>query len=145
MCRVGNDADNLGRDHWGEMLTYPRKPVAHWHPLVEVGVLWLNWHWPFKKHLPLHCVGLLCITLPKTTVYSKAIFHVEIFVMSLRLNNTDTVTLIHFFIIFIGIIWSDNQDWYWSDFGENFWMENGKKKNLNLIESCFASKIVHLH
>uniref|UniRef100_A0A3P8WBZ5 Synaptotagmin 9 n=1 Tax=Cynoglossus semilaevis TaxID=244447 RepID=A0A3P8WBZ5_CYNSE len=37
VCRVGNDADNLGRDHWGEMLTYPRKPVAHWHPLVEVG------------------------------------------------------------------------------------------------------------
>lgn len=36
VCRVGNDADNLGRDHWSEMLTYPRKPVAHWHPLVEV-------------------------------------------------------------------------------------------------------------
>ncbi|XP_060924516.1 synaptotagmin-9 [Limanda limanda] len=35
VCRVGNDADSLGRDHWGEMLTYPRKPVAHWHPLVE--------------------------------------------------------------------------------------------------------------
>lgn len=36
VCRVGNDADNLGRKHWNEMLTYPRKPVAHWHPLVEV-------------------------------------------------------------------------------------------------------------
>lgn len=36
VCRVGNDADSLGRDHWSEMLTYPRKPVAHWHPLVEV-------------------------------------------------------------------------------------------------------------
>ena len=36
VCRIGNDADNLGRDHWNEMLTYPRKPVAHWHPLVEV-------------------------------------------------------------------------------------------------------------
>lgn len=36
VCRVGNDADNLGRKHWSEMLTYPRKPVAHWHPLVEV-------------------------------------------------------------------------------------------------------------
>ncbi|XP_071763182.1 synaptotagmin-9 isoform X4 [Centroberyx gerrardi] len=36
VCRVGNDAENLGRDHWSEMLTYPRKPVAHWHPLVEV-------------------------------------------------------------------------------------------------------------
>uniref|UniRef100_A0A673A1X7 Synaptotagmin IXa n=1 Tax=Sphaeramia orbicularis TaxID=375764 RepID=A0A673A1X7_9TELE len=35
VCRVGNDADNLGRNHWSEMLTYPRKPVAHWHPLVE--------------------------------------------------------------------------------------------------------------
>uniref|UniRef100_A0A3Q2DEE8 Synaptotagmin IXa n=1 Tax=Cyprinodon variegatus TaxID=28743 RepID=A0A3Q2DEE8_CYPVA len=36
VCRVGNDADSLGREHWSEMLTYPRKPVAHWHPLVEV-------------------------------------------------------------------------------------------------------------
>uniref|UniRef100_A0A8C9YJW5 Synaptotagmin 9 n=1 Tax=Sander lucioperca TaxID=283035 RepID=A0A8C9YJW5_SANLU len=36
VCRVGNDADSLGRDHWSEMLTCPRKPVAHWHPLVEV-------------------------------------------------------------------------------------------------------------
>uniref|UniRef100_A0A3B3VFB9 Synaptotagmin 9 n=1 Tax=Poecilia latipinna TaxID=48699 RepID=A0A3B3VFB9_9TELE len=35
VCRVGNDADSLGREHWSEMLTYPRKPVAHWHPLVE--------------------------------------------------------------------------------------------------------------
>ena len=40
VCRVGNDADSLGRDHWSEMLTYPRKPVAHWHPLVEV-------RWPY--------------------------------------------------------------------------------------------------
>uniref|UniRef100_A0A667YEE8 Synaptotagmin 9 n=1 Tax=Myripristis murdjan TaxID=586833 RepID=A0A667YEE8_9TELE len=36
VCRVGNDAESLGRDHWSEMLTYPRKPVAHWHSLVEV-------------------------------------------------------------------------------------------------------------
>jgi len=36
VCRVGNDADSLGREHWSEMLTYPRKPVAHWHPIVEV-------------------------------------------------------------------------------------------------------------
>ncbi|KAJ3593580.1 hypothetical protein NHX12_005914 [Muraenolepis orangiensis] len=35
VCRVGNDAETLGRNHWSEMLTYPRKPVAHWHPLVE--------------------------------------------------------------------------------------------------------------
>uniref|UniRef100_A0A3Q3DI55 Synaptotagmin IXb n=1 Tax=Hippocampus comes TaxID=109280 RepID=A0A3Q3DI55_HIPCM len=35
VCRVGNEADTLGRDHWSEMLTYPRKPVAHWHPLIE--------------------------------------------------------------------------------------------------------------
>uniref|UniRef100_A0A672ZZQ0 Synaptotagmin IXa n=1 Tax=Sphaeramia orbicularis TaxID=375764 RepID=A0A672ZZQ0_9TELE len=31
--------NNLGRNHWSEMLTYPRKPVAHWHPLVEVRTL----------------------------------------------------------------------------------------------------------
>lgn len=36
VCRVGNEAETLGRDHWSEMLTYPRKPIAHWHPLIEV-------------------------------------------------------------------------------------------------------------
>ncbi|KAL4641980.1 synaptotagmin-9 [Arapaima gigas] len=35
VCRVGNEAESLGRDHWNEMLMYPRKPIAHWHPLVE--------------------------------------------------------------------------------------------------------------
>ncbi|KAK7892055.1 hypothetical protein WMY93_024018 [Mugilogobius chulae] len=35
VCRVGSEAESLGRDHWSEMLTYPRKPVAHWHPLIE--------------------------------------------------------------------------------------------------------------
>lgn len=39
VCRVGNEAESLGRDHWSEMLTYPRKPIAHWHPLIEVGLL----------------------------------------------------------------------------------------------------------
>ena len=33
--RVGCNAEGLGRDHWNEMLAYPRKPVAHWHPLLE--------------------------------------------------------------------------------------------------------------
>lgn len=36
VCRVGINAEGLGRDHWNEMLAYPRKPIAHWHPLVEV-------------------------------------------------------------------------------------------------------------
>ncbi|XP_053742221.1 synaptotagmin-9-like isoform X2 [Synchiropus splendidus] len=35
VCRVGTEAETLGRDHWSEMLTYPRKPIAHWHPLLE--------------------------------------------------------------------------------------------------------------
>ncbi|XP_067907250.1 synaptotagmin-10-like isoform X1 [Heterodontus francisci] len=35
VCRVGQDAEGLGRDHWNEMLAYPRKPIAHWHPLAE--------------------------------------------------------------------------------------------------------------
>ncbi|XP_067863296.1 synaptotagmin-6-like [Heptranchias perlo] len=35
VCRVGINAEGLGRDHWNEMLAYPRKPIAHWHPLVE--------------------------------------------------------------------------------------------------------------
>ncbi|XP_028822675.1 synaptotagmin-6-like, partial [Denticeps clupeoides] len=33
--RVGCSAEGLGRDHWNEMLAYPRKPIAHWHPLQE--------------------------------------------------------------------------------------------------------------
>lgn len=36
VCRTGLDAEGLGRDHWNEMLAYPRKPITHWHPLVEV-------------------------------------------------------------------------------------------------------------
>ncbi|XP_011385918.1 synaptotagmin-3, partial [Pteropus vampyrus] len=36
VCRVGPDAaDPHGREHWAEMLANPRKPVEHWHPLVE--------------------------------------------------------------------------------------------------------------
>ncbi|XP_072125412.1 synaptotagmin-10 isoform X2 [Mobula birostris] len=35
VCRVGQDAEGLGREHWNEMLAYPRKPIAHWHPLAE--------------------------------------------------------------------------------------------------------------
>ncbi|CAJ1057557.1 synaptotagmin-9b [Xyrichtys novacula] len=35
VCKVGSEAETLGRDHWNEMLTYPRKPIAHWHPLIE--------------------------------------------------------------------------------------------------------------
>nr|XP_031536876.1 synaptotagmin-9 [Vicugna pacos] len=35
VCQVGNEAERLGRDHWSEMLSYPRKPIAHWHSLVE--------------------------------------------------------------------------------------------------------------
>ncbi|XP_066484948.1 synaptotagmin-3 [Tiliqua scincoides] len=35
MCRVGSDADTPGRDHWAEMLANPRKPIEHWHQLVE--------------------------------------------------------------------------------------------------------------
>lgn len=41
VCQVGNDAESLGRDHWNEMLSYPRKPIAHWHPLAEVRLLFL--------------------------------------------------------------------------------------------------------
>lgn len=35
VCQVGNEAERLGRDHWSEMLSYPRKPIAHWHSLLE--------------------------------------------------------------------------------------------------------------
>ncbi|CAL9682802.1 unnamed protein product [Knipowitschia caucasica] len=35
VCRSGPDAEGLGRDHWNEMLAYPRKPITHWHALGE--------------------------------------------------------------------------------------------------------------
>ncbi|XP_038198830.1 LOW QUALITY PROTEIN: synaptotagmin-9 [Arvicola amphibius] len=35
VCQVGNEAERLGREHWSEMLSYPRKPIAHWHSLME--------------------------------------------------------------------------------------------------------------
>ncbi|XP_026858043.1 synaptotagmin-10 isoform X2 [Electrophorus electricus] len=35
VCRTGPDAEGLGRDHWNEMLAYPRKPITHWHSLCE--------------------------------------------------------------------------------------------------------------
>uniref|UniRef100_A0A3Q3N728 Synaptotagmin III n=1 Tax=Mastacembelus armatus TaxID=205130 RepID=A0A3Q3N728_9TELE len=36
MCRVGSDADGPGREHWAAMLANPRKPIEHWHQLVEL-------------------------------------------------------------------------------------------------------------
>ncbi|XP_063072770.1 synaptotagmin-6 [Engraulis encrasicolus] len=33
--RVGSRVEGLGRDHWNEMLAYPRKPITHWHSLLE--------------------------------------------------------------------------------------------------------------
>ncbi|XP_028307180.1 synaptotagmin-10 isoform X1 [Gouania willdenowi] len=35
VCRTGPDAEGLGRDHWNEILAYPRKPITHWHSLGE--------------------------------------------------------------------------------------------------------------
>ncbi|XP_076015945.1 synaptotagmin-10 isoform X2 [Genypterus blacodes] len=35
VCRTGPEAEGLGRDHWNEMLAYPRKPITHWHALGE--------------------------------------------------------------------------------------------------------------
>ncbi|XP_045069405.1 synaptotagmin-C-like isoform X2 [Coregonus clupeaformis] len=35
MCRVGSDAEGPGREHWTAMLANPRKPIDHWHQLVE--------------------------------------------------------------------------------------------------------------
>lgn len=42
VCRVGTEAESPGRDHWREMLTYPRKPIARWHALIEVRLPVLN-------------------------------------------------------------------------------------------------------
>ncbi|KAL7378110.1 hypothetical protein ABVT39_008551 [Epinephelus coioides] len=35
MCHVGSEADGPGREHWTAMLANPRKPIEHWHQLVE--------------------------------------------------------------------------------------------------------------
>uniref|UniRef100_A0A3B5A3E0 Synaptotagmin 3 n=1 Tax=Stegastes partitus TaxID=144197 RepID=A0A3B5A3E0_9TELE len=35
MCRVGSEAEGPGREHWAAMLANPRKPIEHWHQLVE--------------------------------------------------------------------------------------------------------------
>ncbi|XP_023654155.1 synaptotagmin-C isoform X1 [Paramormyrops kingsleyae] len=35
MCRVGGGAEGPGREHWTAMLGNPRKPIEHWHQLVE--------------------------------------------------------------------------------------------------------------
>ncbi|XP_019898204.2 synaptotagmin-10 isoform X2 [Esox lucius] len=46
VCRTGPDAEGLGRDHWNEMLAYPRKPITHWHALGEVedcSLFFLKW------------------------------------------------------------------------------------------------------
>lgn len=40
MCRVGSDAEGPGREHWAAMLANPRKPIEHWHQLVEVMSIW---------------------------------------------------------------------------------------------------------
>ncbi|XP_031789683.1 synaptotagmin-9 [Piliocolobus tephrosceles] len=63
VCQVGNEAERLGRDHWSEMLSYPRKPIAHWHSLVEIKILCfcvkaLGWYlegicvWLKPAHIP---------------------------------------------------------------------------------------------
>ncbi|XP_013988002.1 synaptotagmin-6 [Salmo salar] len=41
--RVGSHAEGLGRDHWNEMLAYPRKPIAHWHSLLEASKSQKEW------------------------------------------------------------------------------------------------------
>ncbi|KAK1797958.1 hypothetical protein P4O66_000718 [Electrophorus voltai] len=40
MCRLGSDVEGPGREHWAAMLANPRKPIEHWHQLVEVS--WSN-------------------------------------------------------------------------------------------------------
>ncbi|XP_035768955.1 synaptotagmin-C [Neolamprologus brichardi] len=47
MCRVGSEAEGPGREHWAAMLANPRKPIEHWHQLVE----------PTSSKLHLRCFG----------------------------------------------------------------------------------------
>ncbi|KAM6289188.1 synaptotagmin-C-like, partial [Aegotheles albertisi] len=43
LCRVGGDAEGAGREHWERMLANPRKPIEHWHTLVEAAApAWLG-------------------------------------------------------------------------------------------------------
>ncbi|XP_032816061.2 synaptotagmin-9-like isoform X3 [Petromyzon marinus] len=61
VCRVGNDSQGLGRDHWNEMLAYPRKPIAHWHLLQECASRFC--HWDILKDFGSNIVGRACSQL----------------------------------------------------------------------------------
>lgn len=68
---MGSDAESLGRDHWCEMLTYPRKPIARWHTLIEVKSSILN---VVLKILCVQGQQLLCLVPYETllnTMHSK--------------------------------------------------------------------------
>lgn len=60
VCRTGPDAEGLGRDHWNEMLAYPRKPITHWHALGEVQACSFPYE-SYKARLKLLNVRLNCI------------------------------------------------------------------------------------
>ncbi|KPP65505.1 synaptotagmin-3-like [Scleropages formosus] len=62
MCRVGGDAEGPGREHWAAMLANPRKPIEHWHQLVEVGMS--SGTWGYTKHCQCtkgHMTLVMCI------------------------------------------------------------------------------------
>ncbi|KAL3986682.1 transcriptional repressor p66 [Sarotherodon galilaeus] len=60
MCRVGSEAEGPGREHWAAMLANPRKPIEHWHQLVEVMSIRAcelqNSYW--SQHIPLFSSSL---------------------------------------------------------------------------------------
>uniref|UniRef100_A0A4W6EBH9 Synaptotagmin IXb n=1 Tax=Lates calcarifer TaxID=8187 RepID=A0A4W6EBH9_LATCA len=51
VCRVGNEAESLGRDHWNEMLTYPRKTHRTLAPTHRGTGYFLYWLKSLRKQV----------------------------------------------------------------------------------------------
>lgn len=94
--RVGSHAEGLGRDHWNEMLAYPRKPIAHWHSLLEASksqkeVLLLT---KTQRKTPC-CLSVLCVSLIAALLRKVVLAMTEIWLMwlsCLPLLNALTVS-----------------------------------------------------
>uniref|UniRef100_A0A8C9WG41 Synaptotagmin 3 n=1 Tax=Scleropages formosus TaxID=113540 RepID=A0A8C9WG41_SCLFO len=73
MCRVGGDAEGPGREHWAAMLANPRKPIEHWHQLVEVGMS--SGTWGYTKHCQCtkgHMTLVMCMWVhPHTHTHTR--------------------------------------------------------------------------
>uniref|UniRef100_A0A8C9S4E3 Synaptotagmin 3 n=1 Tax=Scleropages formosus TaxID=113540 RepID=A0A8C9S4E3_SCLFO len=82
VCRVGSDADGPGREHWAAMLANPRKPIEHWHQLVEVG----SKRTPSWLVLPFICTFSICQFMCRCVLFFLLEFAFLPFVSGMRLH-----------------------------------------------------------